>query len=282
MNYREDLTKFCENHQYQKINVENAEFRYLLCGSGSQTLVFLVGGTGVSEMYMNYITALEKDYRILTFDYPMEYTSLKELCEGISLLLTKLSIPKAIFVGSSLGGYVAQIFAAAHHEQTEGMCLFSTAGLDEQTITNLKKSHKYVGVMFALMKIIPYNWLKPFLIKVSMKHVSDASNEEYRYLDDMFRFIFQDYTKEFDMHMTKLMIDISNQHPYTEKDFRYLDGRVLLIFPEKDASFTPEMQNDLKKIMTNPVVIDNVKGGHVATMIKVKQYVDAIRSFVKE
>lgn len=280
MDYQEDLMAFRRGHQYQSINIGNVEFHYLLCGKGSHTIVFLVGGTGISEMYMNYITALEGEYQILTFDYPMAYNTLQEVCDGISLLLKKLNIEKAVFVGASLGGYMAQIFARNHSEQTEGICLFSTAGLDETTIQNLKKSHRYMGVMLVLMKIIPYNCLKPSMIKFSMKQANGTSDEEYRYLEDMFRSIFADYTREFDIHMTTLIIDVSNQKPCTAGEFAYLDNKVLLVFPEKDINFPPEMQKALTEMMTNPMVVNGLEGGHVSTLIKTDTYIKALREFM--
>lgn len=281
MNYQDDLSNFQKKHQYQSINVGNAKFRYLLCGNGRHTLVFLVGGMGISEMYMNYITELENEYQILTFDYPMEYKTLQDVSNGISELLKKLNIKKAVFIGSSLGGYMAQIFARCHKDQTEGICLFSTAGLDETTIKSLKKSHRFIGVMLAIMKIIPYNWLKPSLIKFGMKQSHGASEEEYRYLEDMFRNIVADYTREFDIHMTTLMIDLIRQKPCTPEEFAYLDGKVLLVFPENDVNFTPEMQNTLIAMMPHPMTVGHIDGGHIATVIKIGAYVKAIREFMK-
>ena len=53
--YGELVRDFLSTHKYQEADVDGAHFHYLLCGKGSTTLVLLVGGMGLSYMYMPYI-----------------------------------------------------------------------------------------------------------------------------------------------------------------------------------------------------------------------------------
>ncbi|MCR4557374.1 MAG: hypothetical protein K5779_06095 [Saccharofermentans sp.] len=134
--------------------------------------------------------------------------------------------------------------------QTASLCLFSTAGLSEKTISQLKgRYEKIAPKFFWVLKHVPYSWLKPSMIRMCMRHAENVSKEEYAYIKDIFKFIYRDYTRELDIHMTELLFDLGNQTPCTADEFEYLKERVLLILHENDDSFTPEMQKDLTDLM---------------------------------
>ena len=280
--YEEELADFLKTHPFQDARINGADYRYLLCGKGEVTLIFLVGGMGLSYLYMPYILALESEYRILTFDYPYEFDNNEALADGISELLKALNIDSGILVGSSYGGYVAQIFARNHSEQTGGLCLFSTAGLSEKTIATQKaKYQKLAPVLLWVLRHVPYAWLKPAMIRACMRHAENVSPEVHAYLLDMFRFIYRDYTRRLDLHMTTLLMDLMNQTPCTPEEYAYLKGRVLLILPENDDSFTPEMQDDLIAMMPESVVVEGIDSGHISTLLEVDRYVEELRRFME-
>ncbi len=279
--YEELLTDFLKTHPYQDERINGADYHYLLCGTGETTLIFLVGGMGLSWLYLPYILALESEYRILTFDYPYEFHSNEALADGISALLRHLHIDGGILVGSSYGGYVAQIFARKHPEQTGGLCLFSTAGLSEKTIASLKTRYqKLAPVLLWVLRHVPYGWLKPAMIRACLRHAENASPEVRAYLLDMFRFIYRDYTRELDLHMTTLLMDLMNQTPCAPEEFAYLKGRVLLILPENDGNFTPEMQKDLIAMMPESVIVEGIDSGHISTLLEADRYVEELRRFL--
>lgn len=158
---------------------------------------------GISSMWMHYVWALEQDYQILTFDYPVEYSDNQELFNGI-------------------------------------------AGLMEQ-----------IGIV-------------------------NATKEEYQYMKELFTEIFKNYTADLDIHMTKLLADIVVQKPCIADEFTYLDGKVLLILPDEDDSFTSKMQSDLIEMMKNPMIVEHMEGGHLAAVLRLKEYVKVIHKFMRE
>lgn len=278
--YEEQLTEFLKTHPYKDVIVNGANYHYLLCGNGDTTLIFLVGGMGLSFLYMPYITSLESEYRILTFDYPYEYDDNQGLVNSISNLLKHLNITKGILVGSSYGGYVAQMFARKYPELTDGLCLFSTASLSGKTVTELREKYqKKAPILLWILRHVPYSWLKPVMVRSCMRLAKNVTPEEYAYTKNLFRFIYRDYTRKLDLHITNLLIDLMNQTPCTSEDFNYLKGRVLLILPKNDESFTPEMQKDLINMMSDSVIVEGVDSGHISTLIEVDRYVEEIRRF---
>jgi hypothetical protein len=55
----------------------------------------------------------------------------------------------------------------------------------------------------------------------------------------------------------------------------------LLILPENDESFTPEMQKDLISLMPECIIVEGVDSGHISTLIEVDRYVEEIRNFAQ-
>ncbi|MCW5749837.1 MAG: alpha/beta fold hydrolase [Alphaproteobacteria bacterium] len=76
-------------------------------------LLMLPGTLGTAEIFWNQIVALRRDVRVISVSYP-QVTEITRLADGLVRLLDRLGVERAYIVGSSLGGYLAQIFAARH------------------------------------------------------------------------------------------------------------------------------------------------------------------------
>lgn len=280
-NFDGELADFRDTHIYETVDVGYTSFRCLLCGEGSKVLVFLAGGTGMSELWFPYITALENEYRILTFDYPDDLRTNDVLAHGIAGLLDVLDIPKAVFIGASYGGCLAQILAEKYPERTDALILMSTAALSESTISTLKmKYEKMADPIMWTLKHIPYGALKSLTYRSYLKHVDHATIDEYAYIKSEFRHVVSNYTREQDALMRGLLIDLLYTEPHVRDDFAYLDGRVMLLLPKKNKAFVRELHKNLIEMMTDPKVIDQIEGGHLAEMLHVEDYVQAIEEFM--
>ena len=279
MLYSEKLKTFENAHPCSFITVDCARFRYVLCGNeGDKTLVLLNGGMNTLEMWMDYVDALSGDARVLLFDYPQELRTNQALVTGMHAFFQHLGIRDPIFASASDGGMVAQIYTQKYPDETGGLILISTGGMDAGTLKSLKRKYRLAPLMLWYMKHCNYEKLKPTLIKAGMRHIRNESAEEIAYAQDMFETIFKDYAQAKDVHISGLLADLMNQEPVTPADFAALKGRILLILPDQDF-FSGQMQQDLIKLMHAPKVI-YVSGGHLSTILKPEAYIQAIRSFL--
>jgi pimeloyl-ACP methyl ester carboxylesterase len=278
MMFSEEIKLFEKDFPYQNMMVGRANFRYILAGQKENpALVLLCGGMNYSEMWHEYVRNLEGAYRVLAFDYPRELATVVETTDAIAELMEKLGIESAIFVGASFGGFMAQLIAKKYPEKVRGLGLFSTGALTENTIkTGRKKYRSYKLILWILKrKHFNYEKWKPFLISASMKYAKQESEEDRQYLREMFDFIFKDYTKEKDIHITNLMVNLMDIEPCHKEDFAYLNGKVALVFPEKDF-FSETEQQEL--IDTFPEArIEYVKNGHCGTILECERYIDVIK-----
>jgi pimeloyl-ACP methyl ester carboxylesterase len=80
---------------------------------GAPVLVMLPGTLGTARIFWNQIAALGERLRIISVTYP-RLDDVVLLAEGLAQLLDALGVRRASLLGSSLGGYLAQHFAARH------------------------------------------------------------------------------------------------------------------------------------------------------------------------
>ena len=90
--------------------------------------------TTASLSWFTTVDALVADYRVVLMDQrwhgrglPSDRFSLSECADDIEALLATLDVDQVIVVGYSMGGALAQVFAAQHPDRISGLVLCSTA-----------------------------------------------------------------------------------------------------------------------------------------------------------
>ncbi|MCM1577529.1 MAG: hypothetical protein NC078_01855 [Ruminococcus sp.] len=89
-------------------------------------------------------------------------------------------------------------------------------------------------------------------------------------------------TKEYEYHMIDFLIDAKNHFGMTPEDFAKFDGKVLLILSEDDHTFNQPCKDSLIEIMTNPTVVTNITGGHLALLVKPDKYADTVTAYIPD
>ncbi|WP_185851484.1 alpha/beta fold hydrolase [Blattabacterium cuenoti] len=123
---------------YNKTNIY-----YKIKGNKSGiAIIFLHGFMESLEIFLPISNFLSKKYKVILIDFPghgkssffnleKKIFSMEKSAEIIKLILEKEKIEKAIFIGHSMGGYIALAFAEKNPEILLGLCLLhSTASSD--------------------------------------------------------------------------------------------------------------------------------------------------------
>lgn len=111
-----------------KVGKNKFQYRYYKNPQSSVTLMLLMGGVGLSDMFYLHFARYAKTFSVITFDYQTPFTSQKEFADMVAKLLEFLDV-KVWMIGHSLGGITAQIIAKYHPERVEGMVLSDTIPL---------------------------------------------------------------------------------------------------------------------------------------------------------
>ena len=280
MSYRDEIEPFLEKYPYQVMKVCGANIRYVLAGEvGKPLIIFFNGGMNCSEMWFEYVEKMSDEYRTLIFDYPIEIKSADETAEVIHEFFIKLGISKAFFAGASFGGMMAQIFPRKYPEMVDGLGLFSTAGLDENTLRTEKKKYRFLPLMLWYMKHSNYEKLKPKVIQSCIKnYAKNETPEDKTYLQEMLEYMFKDYPREKDIHITGMVGKVVDLKPCVKSDFDRIQDKVLLIFPEKDF-FSIEEQQSLKGLFPKARV-EYIKNGHYGTVLEYDKYIGWMKELI--
>jgi len=88
-------------------------------------LIMLPGTLGTASIFSDVLQALSSQVRMVSVTYP-QIDDIQRLADSLAGLMGALGIERASLVGSSLGGFLAQHFAARHPERVDRLILGNT------------------------------------------------------------------------------------------------------------------------------------------------------------
>lgn len=117
----------------KQIQFKNTNISYTDSGKGT-AIVLLHGFLENQTMWNDFVPEFSKKYRIITIDLLghgntecMGYVhSMEDNADVVHAVLADLRIRKAIFVGHSMGGYVALAFAEMYPDYIKGLVLLNS------------------------------------------------------------------------------------------------------------------------------------------------------------
>lgn len=270
--------------QTENINGKIFPYRYYKNENSNKTVVLLTGGIGLSDLLLFHFEEFSKSYSVISFDYPIAYSSIQELVEAIAELIKKLNVT-VFLIGQSLGGFIAQILAQQHPEIVEGLILSNTgtlsAELDEKGTQCFRNMMKRIDKSLLMIKLVPFGFVKKNIKKAVLKKVTYLlSEEEKNVMSEICDEMINTLTKEYEIHMTLLLKDLQKHWYMKKSDFLRFQNRVLLILSDDDFTFDESIKHALIDIMPSPKVITDIRGGHLALLLKIDKYTNSITSFI--
>jgi maspardin len=118
-----DLMRFRKQHPEQSELVQGARWGVIDSAPGSRpgsrpTLLLLPGTLGTAEIFWQQVRELGRQLRLIALTYPA-VPDVKRFADGAVQVLHARGIRTASVLGSSLGGYTAQILALRHPQVVE-------------------------------------------------------------------------------------------------------------------------------------------------------------------
>ena len=251
------------------------------------TLVFLAGGSGLGNSVFYLAEAFMEKYSLITFNYPMDYPCNADLADAIVELLEQIGAKNIYLIGQSYGGLMAQIVARRHPQQIKGLILSGTCSLSgdisfEGMRNIVDMIHpKKVEKNIKMDKRIPIFLLVPLFKLMCKRVVKDKENAKV--FSDIIDICKDDITTDYLVHMDMLLADLATEFgSHKPKDFEKFDNEVLIFFSKEDTIFCDNLKDALVRIMPNPVVIPDLKGGHLALLSSFDEYVSTLNTFLAE
>ncbi|MGD9862078.1 MAG: alpha/beta fold hydrolase [Pseudodonghicola sp.] len=115
---------FARSHPEQRLNLNGRSWGYIDAGQGP-ALLLIPGTLGRGDIFWQQIAALSDRLRLVAVSYP-ETGGIAEWSEDLAALQARLGIASASILGSSLGGYLAQYFAAGYPHRVDRLLAANT------------------------------------------------------------------------------------------------------------------------------------------------------------
>ena len=140
---------------------------------------------------------------------------------------------------------------------------------EEKEAKRIKKYKKLpMGIAMAMF---------PMMFKKHLK----GDKKAYKTIKELIKILKPEMSKGHFIRMTQLLGDLRNHFGlYKKQDYEYLKGKVLIIEPEDDKTFTDDIKEALCNMMSEPTVIHEVEGGHLAIMFNPEGYINLIDEFI--
>jgi pimeloyl-ACP methyl ester carboxylesterase len=152
----------------------NSSLAYRKQGQGP-CLLFLHGFCEDSSMWDDFIIGFEKSYTVLRPDLPgfgiseaYNRISVEEMADALNAILEKEQIENFVFVGHSMGGYVAMAFAEKYAVKLKGLCLFHSHPFadSKEKKQNRRKTIEFMerwGSAVFVKELVPKLFAKSFV-----------------------------------------------------------------------------------------------------------------------
>ncbi len=112
-----------------------------------KTVVLIHGFLENLNMWNPMVKVLSQSFRVITIDLPGhgrsdvfgKYTTMDLMASAVNEVLETLSLSKAVVIGHSMGGYVAQTFAELYPEKVAGLGYFHSHAAADSTEAKINR-----------------------------------------------------------------------------------------------------------------------------------------------
>lgn len=290
LNVKEEWSYYNKVAPFQTylLNGHEFKYRYYKNENAKATIVVLAGGSGLADGFFLFLRSLMEKYSLITIPYPIFCKDNHETADSIAQLIRYLKAENVYYWGQSYGGLLAQIIAKKHPDVVNGLLLTSTASFSTNlTFSGMKCLVNMINEEKEEKRVKKYQKmpmkLAMFLFPMMFKPHLNGDKKAYQTIKELIKILEPEMSKDHFVHMTHLLGDLRNHFGlYNQLDYEYLKGKVLIIEPEDDKTFTDDIKQALYDMMSEPKIINKLEGGHLAIMFDPDVYIQLIDDFIDE
>ncbi len=257
-----------------KLKYKNCNIHYTVTGEGPN-LVLLHGFLENISMWDDLIPHLSKNNKVICIDLlghggteNMGYIhSMEDQAEMVKSVLDQLKINKVVFIGHSMGGYVALAFAEKYPEQMKGLCLLNSTALPDEEDKKINRDRSIKAI-----KQLPDTF-----VKLAIPNLFSEENKT------VFRSKIKSLTKEA-LKTSKQGIIAALEGMKIRKDRCFIydqaDYPILMIISKKDPAL--DVDSLYKQLEGTKVMIHEFPDGHMSYIENYPEIIGVLETFTKQ
>jgi pimeloyl-ACP methyl ester carboxylesterase len=278
----DELLEFRSTHPVQQRSIDGVEWKYILSGTGSETIVIMGGPLSTPEMHYRSILNLERDYRVLSLSYSV-FDRVDNFINGLAKLLDLAGIERFHLWGASLGAGICHVLIR-HQSIGEidplknrvDQLILSTFGLySSKKISQLK-------ILIWLFQLLPY-WISSRYINFTMSTWLKKTNQ----FDLSFNIAHnQDIincqnNKQTLIGHYQMVVDLFENFNYNLKQ-EIDSSNILIVETQDEKSLDLSEQTAFRKTYPNANIHLFESGGHLREITHQDEYPEMIRKFLAQ
>lgn len=252
---------------------KNAKIAYTDTGKGT-ALVFLHGFLENAGMWDFYTAEFSKKYRVITIDLlghgqseSIGYIhSMEDMADVVQTVLSELRIRKAVFIGHSMGGYVALAFAELYPDHVKGMVLLNSTSRADSDERKRNRDRAIVAVKQSYTNFI----------KMSIANLFSEDNR-----DRLADAIETAKTEALKTPLQGIIAALEGMKTRNDREviLHFAPYPIVLILGKKDPVLN--YQDSLEQIENTDVKLITFNDGHMSHLENRDELVSVLRDFFK-
>ena len=251
------LHDFRTAHPYRQLDLRDGSWRYITAGYGRKKLLLLPGAFIGAEMWLHLITALKECYRIIAPEMPSKPLTISEMSAGLTRITDTEQVERAVVIGYSAGGGLAQAFTQMHPERVEHLILSHCTPLSPDTAERM-------GRLIRVMRLLPMPLIRAIFRKRSSRYPTESEWADFT--RRLFTQRIAVLTKAEIMQFIQGGMEIARAFRFESQALRNWKGHVLLL-SSKDDTTTYARINELQERYPSAQTHIFEQGGHHTVLL---------------
>ncbi|MGA2355721.1 MAG: alpha/beta hydrolase [Terriglobales bacterium] len=276
---KERLFRFRSSRSLSNITVSGKSWEYYGSGHSQRTLVLLPGGLGIAEAWFDCILDWENDYRVIALSYP-RVGSVLEIVAAIKAVLEREGVTQVALLGTSLGGYVAQVLVREHPALLTHVILGDTGAATPDYRRKLERIYPVSKLFtnqyaFGLIKFAARKKIPPLLVLLNV--------EDRKFWNAYMRDIIDNQYSSDNMR-TQFEVALDFARNYSSAGVATSASekiKILIIEADDDHAIPRDRKQKLKSLFPRAQIKTFPRGGHLLPITQHDEYVKSVRDFLK-
>jgi pimeloyl-ACP methyl ester carboxylesterase len=277
-----ELLEFRSTHPVRQRSIDGMEWKYILSGTGSETIVMMGGPLSTPEMPYLSILNLEKDYRVLSLCYGV-FNRIDDFIDGLAKLLDLESIDRFHLRGTSLGAGICHVLI---RRQSIGKISSLKDRVDKTILSTFgiysSKKISQIKTLIWLFQLLPYwmtgkyiNFVMSMWLKRTDKFDPSFSIAHNRDIID------RQNNKQTLIGHYQMVVDLF-ENPNYNLDREIESLAVLIMETQDEESLDPGEQAALRQTYPHAQIHCFKSGGHLREITDRDEYPAIVRKFLSQ
>jgi pimeloyl-ACP methyl ester carboxylesterase len=276
----DELLEFRSTHPVQQRSIDGVEWKYILSGTGSETILIMGGPLSTPEMPYRSILDLEKDYRVLSLSYSV-FNRIDSFLDGLAKLLDLESIERFHLWGTSLGAGICHVLIRRQSiseiyplkNRVDKLILSTFALYSSKKISQIK-------IIIWLFQLLPY-WISSkyinFIMSISLQEI-DKFDPLFNIAHNRDIINYQNNKQTLIGHY-QMVVDIFENSNYNLEE-KIESSDILIIETQDEESIDLSEQAAFRQTYPNAHIHFFKSGGHLREITHQDEYPAIVREFL--